>query len=357
MNRIGAILLTPFSWIYSGAGSLRNWGYDNGLFRSYESALPVICVGNAVLGGSGKSPIVQFISSKLQQLGVRPVILSRGYGGSLRGPHLVNVNDLASDVGDEPLMHCRFLNDSVPVVIARDRVLGAQFIARRALGDVIVLDDGFQHRRLKRDLNLLLIDSSTPQSVEEFNQGRVFPAGPFRERKCEALKRADALIFVRRETLERNQVAPALLANHISPAIDISLHSDSLVDLVTGERLALSALRGRQVVALSAIAKPDSFFSALRGLGMELKSTLSKRDHASFSREELVRYDSDTLIVTAKDAVKLRRIRTAPKMTFILTQRTSCDSTEGDVLLTNLLERVIGAQNIVDGRRHVAGKC
>lgn len=171
-------ILYPFSLLYGVASSVKNHLYDTGVLSQYTTSIPVICVGNITVGGSGKSPVVQMIVSKLLSQGKRPVILSRGYGGSERGPIEVKEEHLASAVGDEPLMHKKHFRQTVSVVVARKRAHGAQFIEEKSLGDIIVLDDGYQHRALNRAVNILLIDRSSKEKEHLWRKKTLFTFRP-----------------------------------------------------------------------------------------------------------------------------------------------------------------------------------
>ena len=159
-------LLTPLGMIYGLAVKLRF-----ALTNPYHSTLPVICIGNFTVGGGGKTPLAIELAKLLSAKGHKPVLLTRGYGGQLKGPHLVDLStDSAVEVGDEPLI----LAQHAPVVVCADRARGARFIEQMD-SDVILMDDGFQNPGLHKDLSLIVIDE-----VAGIGNGRIFPAGPLR---------------------------------------------------------------------------------------------------------------------------------------------------------------------------------
>ena len=186
-------MLSLLSAIYNLLTKVRNLLYDKGILSSYKSNLKVISVGNISVGGTGKTPLVIYLSKILKDKGYKPVVLSRGYKGSIKGPHLITDTNTYHEVGDEPLLIKNLA--SVPVVIAKKRVKGAKIIEELKLGDIIILDDGFQHRALKRDLDIVCIDASSEESVSKFFTDKLMPAGRLRESRASGLKRANAVVF------------------------------------------------------------------------------------------------------------------------------------------------------------------
>lgn len=304
-------LLMPLAILYRGITRLRNEFYDRGWFASYESGLPVMSVGNLTVGGNGKTPLCLYLIEQLQARGWKPVILSRGYGGTQKGPHCVREKDSPSLVGDEPLLMARA--SGVPVVIARSRVEGARLIERDNLGDVIVLDDGFQHRRLKRDLDILSMFAGTQQAIDAFVQGEMLPLGRFREDRDIGLRRASLLVVSERSVLPQGTDVPALDERilRIVPAgvpIFRSYYEFIEIRTLTGESVATP----RTVHGFAGIANPQGFFESLRRVGYSVERTHEFPDHHPFSEDELaalVRDNPGALFVcTEKDAVKIREM-------------------------------------------------
>lgn len=315
-------LLRPLTWVYSTGVSLRNWLYDLGVLKTTSVSLPVICAGNATTGGSAKSPFVDFLCTRLLEMNRRPVILLRGYGGKNTGPKLVNANDTPTDVGDEALMHRFLLGPGVPVVVARNRALGAAFIDYQTLGDVVVLDDGYQHRRLNRDLNFLLLNVSSSAAQNMWQMGSLLPEGRLREPMSQALERADAVVFVKKTSGKGQSPASSThLLLHDTPCLTFSLVASHFEDLSTREVLHLDSFRGKQGLAASAIASPEGFFLMLEELGLELKSKTAYRDHYEFSQNDWRKLTSTPevpLFLTAKDAVKLLKFAPQRGQAYIL---------------------------------------
>ena len=231
-----SIVLSPFSMLYGAAVSLRNACFDAGLLRSELVPCPIISVGNITVGGSGKTPFAAYVVSELVERARRPVILSRGYGGTIRGPHEVRPLDSVLDVGDEAIMQAKRLHPAVKTVIARDRVAGARYVVEENIGDVIVLDDGFQHRYLDRDIDVLLIDVTSQTTVDAILNNDLLPGGPIREPLSSALKRAHVIVLVRRDTLSPEfEVDPRLLDRLGDiPTFKYWIRPIEFVDIATG---------------------------------------------------------------------------------------------------------------------------
>ena len=298
--------LAPFSYLYGGITFLRNLTFDVGLRKAYRSSLPVISIGNLTVGGTGKTPLVLYLVEQLKEKGYQPVVLSRGYGGNLRGPHLVSQSDTTADVGDEPLfLHTR---GAVPVVVARKRAGGARYIEEHKLGNVIVLDDGFQHRQLARDINILAIYVGTKRAREDFRKGRLLPWGRFREGKSRGLARADVVVFTHRKMKsETKSLSPSErtdLSGSI-PSFESFLRCESVTSIASEAELS-----GQAVMAFCALANPEAFYATLKGAGFVVAKLRSFPDHHHFTQSDLERLETEAgalpLVCTEKDAIKLQ---------------------------------------------------
>ena len=260
--------------------------------QGFDAGIPVLCVGNYHVGGAGKTPMVLALTKMLRDLGETPVVLSRGYGGRLRGPIKVDPErHAAADVGDEPLMLAR----TVPVVVARDRI-GGVALARSQGASVLLMDDGFQNPAIAKDASLIVIDSD-----RGLGNGRVFPAGPLRAPLPPQLERTDALIVVGDGTAAKT-VAAAIAARG-RPVLSAHLRADDA---------SLAPLRGKRVLAFAGIGDPIRFFRTLRANGIEVIRERAFADHHPFSKSEIetliteAKRDALTLVTTEKDLARLR---------------------------------------------------
>ncbi len=293
--------------------TLRNTAYDRWLLPTYSSPLPIICIGNVTAGGSGKTPFTDYLAAKLAEQGKRPCILSRGYGGRYSGPYVVKLTDNARNVGDEALLHARHCAEfDAQVVIAKERSLGASYIAASDLGDIILLDDGYQHRKLERDFNILLLDVSTEESIARWLQGDSLPLGRMREKLSEALERANCVVFVNRLPHEKQEVTPLepyLRVGRSVPVFQFNLRPSHVTDVANGQRYSLSSIANRSACALTAIANPSHFFKLLDTLQVKRSASIEYKDHHQFSRKEFedaLSAGKGVVLTTEKDAVKLR---------------------------------------------------
>lgn len=262
------------------------------LRNGVDAGLPVICVGNYHVGGAGKTPTVLALTKLLRELGETPVVLSRGYGGRLKGPVMVDrTRHAAADIGDEPLMMAR----DVPVAVARDRLDGVA-LAKSQGATVILMDDGFQNPHLLKDTSLIVIDSE-----RGLGNGRVFPAGPLRAPLKAQLARTDALVLIG-DGRAANDVA-AELAKRDKPELRAHLKPDAA---------SIAQLFGKRALAFAGIGDPERFFRSLRASGIDLVHTRPFADHHMFSREEIAALAADarreqlTLVTTEKDLARLR---------------------------------------------------
>ena len=262
------------------------------LRKGVDAGIPVICVGNYHVGGAGKTPTVLALTKLLRELGETPVVLSRGYGGHLKGPVMVDrMRHTASDIGDEPLMMVR----DVPVTVACDRLEGVA-LAKSQGATVILMDDGFQNPRLLKDISLIVIDSE-----RGLGNGKVFPAGPLRAPLKPQLARTDALVVIG-DGHAADGVA-AELAKRNKPELRARLRPDAA---------SLAQLIGKKVFAFAGIGDPERFFRTLRAGGIDVARSRPFADHHMFSRDEIAALVADarrgqlTLVTTEKDLARLR---------------------------------------------------
>lgn len=297
-------LFSPLSVLFRCITGIRNHLFDRGVFRTYRASLPVISVGNVTVGGTGKTPLVVWLVEELRGAGRRPVVLSRGYKGSKRGPHLITDSDTALAVGDEPLLVRR--KARVPVVVSKRRVAGAKLIERERLGDVIVLDDGFQHRWLQRDLDIVVCHPATERQLGDLLRDRLLPGGSLRESIRPAFQRAGVVVVSARspQYLE----VPFELQRLIPEQTPI-LRMATVLDTVRHARTHCELAPG-EVRAACAIAHPESFFTTLGCGGYTVKEKHSFPDHDTDFEQELSRLltrgNTTPIVITEKDEARLR---------------------------------------------------
>lgn len=275
-------LLAPISWIYARTTAKR---IETTV--PFDPLIPVICVGNASVGGTGKTPVAAYLLESLSRMGLRAVILSRGYGGTEKGPIVVGKKHTAFDVGDEPIL----LSRSGPVWVAIARDDGAKAAASHG-AQVIIMDDGHQNPLVKKTLSLLVVDAETG-----FGNDRVIPSGPLREPSDVALARADAVILMK-PTAHYKTDADLLNRFKGKPLIKASLVSK--IEPPSGK-----------LYAFAGIGRPNKFFDALRRAGGDVVDGLGYADHYAYKDTDMMdlielsrEYDAQ-LITTEKDFVRV----------------------------------------------------
>jgi tetraacyldisaccharide 4'-kinase len=303
-DKLIIVVLIPCALVYSIVLRVRGVLYRLGILPSFRLGVPVISVGNLSVGGTGKTPLSVHVARLLITRGKRVVVLSRGYGGA-GGSAVRVVSDgarillSASEAGDEPVLLARSVAGLI-VVTGSDRYRAGVEAIKRFNPNVILLDDGFQHLRLQRDLNILLLDAARP-----FGNGWTLPAGLLREPRS-ALHRADLIVYTRADKAMEIQNVAGI------PVCRSAHRLTGVVSLFGGELSSFSILFGKKGVACAGIADPGSFFSALEQEGLDLAARISFRDHCPYDqteRAEICRVmkesGADYLITTEKDGVKL----------------------------------------------------
>ena len=297
-------LLGLLSLPYRGAVALRNGLYDRGLFRQEKLPCPVISVGNLVVGGTGKTPMVILLAKLLRDKGHRPAVLSRGYGGRAKA----SVNTVSDgnrilmtwrEAGDEPVLIARSL-PGVPVLTGPRRRLTGRAAIGHLGADVLILDDAFQHRALHRDLDIVLIDAAHP-----VGNGRLLPEGPLRE-PVKVLRRAHILVRTGGGR-ELEQPPPVFFE---TPSFR-GFHEP--LGIVEGGRLTPTAsLKGQKVCAFAGIGRPEAFRRSLNELDSEIVSFRPFPDHHAYSRTDIdilrelaAETGAERIVTTEKDGVRL----------------------------------------------------
>jgi tetraacyldisaccharide 4'-kinase len=306
MPHLLVLLLIPFAWLYAGVMAVRNWLYDKGLKSSFAFEIPVISVGNLRVGGTGKTPHVAWLVAELQAQGAKPAILSRGYGRSSKGFRPADAAATAATIGDEPLQHYQDFGGQISVAVAEDRRAGlTQLLAAYPDLTTVVLDDAYQHRRVRPALSILLTEQQRP-----FYTDYVLPAGRLRESRAGA-RRADAVIVTKcNEALAPAQRAEITqqIRRYARPDVPVLFST-----YVYGEPVALGSLKkppGLDIVLLTGIAQPEPLRAYLTAAGYRIRHHASFPDHHAFTAAEVAAVAAQLqpgqcVFTTQKDAVRL----------------------------------------------------
>lgn len=291
------LILLPLSWLFAAIVWGRRFAYRQGWLNSTRLPVPVIVVGNITVGGVGKTPIVASLVNHLQAVGYHPGIVSRGYGRRSKETLLVNAQSNAQQVGDEPLLLVRKLG--CPVVVGANRVAAAHMLLREyPQCNVIIADDGLQHYRLQRNIEVAVINTDD----SGWQRGALLPAGALRE-PLSRLTTVDCLVNAgaSRPQLHLAQPLPPLFYTNI---VSLPLRR---VDGKSGS-LTLDNLRQQKVVAICAIGNPQRFFNQIAAAEVPLLQTQAFPDHHSYQADEIHFADAEIILMTEKDAVKCQNI-------------------------------------------------
>ena len=274
------LLFWPLSLLYRLVAVIRRFGYQRGWFQSFAVDKPVVIVGNISVGGTGKTPFTLWLCQFLTEQGFTPGIVSRGYGARITAPLRVTSSHQPCDVGDEPSLLAR--KSKCPVVVCPDRVAAARYLLQSTDCDIVISDDGLQHYRLQRDLELVLIDGQRGLGNQQ-----LLPAGPLRE-PVTRLQQVDAVIVnsgdfaLAKHKMWLKAVAPQAL-DGVSPWPE----------------------QAQAVTLVAAIGNPQRFVDTVKNLGIDIKATAFFRDHFAFDEQSLASIEGPVLM-TEKDAVKCR---------------------------------------------------
>jgi tetraacyldisaccharide 4'-kinase len=325
----GRVLLRLAAGPYAVAVAARNAAFDLRLRPITRVPVPVISVGNLTAGGTGKTPLVVYLAKRLCALGVRPAVVSRGYGGR-----------------DETDLLGRLLPD-VPQAVNPDRVAGAREVISRHQVQCVILDDGFQHRRLARDLDIVTVDALRP-----LGYGHLLPRGLLRE-PVRALRRADLIVVTRCDQAENLPLLRARLTR-AAPGIPRCEARHEVVGLVAADGASEPAalLCGRRIVAVSGIGNPEAFRRTLADLGPEVLETFVFPDHHAYSDEDreriygaAERHAAEAVATTQKDLAKLVGRRPPPRATFAVQVQLALES-GSDILEARLQEVIERAKRV-----------
>jgi tetraacyldisaccharide 4'-kinase len=286
------LLLIPLSWLFGFIIFVRKNFYTIGLLKSTQLSVPVIIVGNISVGGTGKTPFVIWLVGQLERLGYRPGVISRGYGGETRQILEVFAHSNPIEVGDEPVVIAK--RTSCPMFVGADRVAaGRALLTAYPNCNVLISDDGLQHYRLKRDIEIALINSS-----DSFGNKQLLPAGPLREK----MNRLSSVDIVVDSAGEANQQI------NLPFTFSMQLQGDTFVSVKNiHEHKKVDYFKDKELVAIAGIGKPERFFNYLRISGLQFEA-YTFADHHVYTAQDLMVFADKTLLMTEKDAVKCSQL-------------------------------------------------
>jgi tetraacyldisaccharide 4'-kinase len=305
-------MLLPFSFLYWIGVELRNWFFDIGVLPTTVVAVPVISIGNLSIGGTGKTPLTEYVGGFLISSKKKVTILSRGYGRKTTGYRLVSdgtgVIATVEDVGDEPVQIARRLR-AASVVVDENRVQGAQRAIREQKPDILVLDDGFQHRYLGRNVNVVLVTAE-----EIITKQFLLPAGNRRE-PLRSLHRADIIVVTKCSDLKHYEMAKSILQAKVSaPVVGFRLLPEGLLKVSTNEAVNRQSVNGKTSVTFSGIGSPGALRCSAEEFGLSVIGNFEFADHHWYSAEDLESLRSayenskpDFLVTTTKDIVRMNQ--------------------------------------------------
>lgn len=342
-------LLLPFSYLFGAGVVIRNWFFENRILRSQSVGVPVISVGNISAGGVGKTPFVELLVRKLIHRGRKVAVVSRGYKRATSGMLVVSNGTVrcaeASESGDEPAQMAAKLDGAV-VIVDEQRVRGARYAVRTFGANVVVLDDGFQHRYILRETDIVILSTG-----EIGNPGWMLPAGNRRE-PLSSLRRASLIAVSRCESAQQFEEARRILKRWTDrPAIGLGTKVSAFRQASTRFSVDLGGLKGKSVMAFSGIGNPGSFETTLQSIGLEVRKHLAFSDHHAYDASELVELEKvsralgvDFLVTTEKDVARLAMTNVAHKaflegasLYYVEIEQTIV---EGEPLLNELLDRI-----------------
>ncbi|MCL4477782.1 MAG: tetraacyldisaccharide 4'-kinase [Deltaproteobacteria bacterium] len=332
-NKLLDILLSPFillSYVFGLIVVIRRYLYIKGFIKSYDAGIPVISIGNITVGGTGKTPMVIHLSNLVKSN--RPGIVSRGYKGHAR--IMIDVSDGNKILcppelcGDEPYL-ISVCTENAIVAAGKNRVRTIKHIRETYDPSIIILDDGFSHLKVKRDIEILLIDGESG-----FGNGHLLPAGPLRE-PLKTLQYADIIGI---KGSNENLIKIIRKYNADCPIFYFSYKFKGFKNINDNQVIDITNIMQKRVVAMAGIALPESFFGMLMAVGLGLYKTISKPDHHNYKVGELEKvvhdHQPDVVIVTQKDAVKIHQLHKNERVMWLYTDM---DIDTDDVLLKDML--------------------
>jgi tetraacyldisaccharide 4'-kinase len=329
LRHLKKVIFTPLSWVWDWVYRIRRSCYEYGFLKKNYFKVPVVSVGNITFGGTGKTPTILWLADYISQQGLTPVVLTRGYkgllehsAGLLKSGQRFRLNP--HDYGDEPLMIASKMKNGA-VIVGKKRAQNLIRFFPEVKPDVVLLDDGFQHLNIYRSFNLVLFDAMLP-----LVNYQTAPLGYLRE-GLSALKDADAIIVSRANMADEERLKK--LKNFLSQYFhhgplwcEMGYKPIGLFDGYDSFRFRVDDLQGKDIIAVTAIASPESFFNSLEDFGANLVERVSFPDHYFFTQEDVnnlllqASRHSAMIVCSEKDMVKLRRVSQDPRLYFLKVQ-------------------------------------
>ncbi|HSW01769.1 MAG TPA: tetraacyldisaccharide 4'-kinase [Sedimentisphaerales bacterium] len=333
--RVARALLCAGSLGYRLGVGIRNNLYNHHVLRAHRAGAPVLCIGNLTTGGTGKTPLVIWLCRRMREKGLACAILTRGY------------RTQKGELSDEPALLAAQCPD-VPVVVNPDRVAGATNAIQNHGAQVLVMDDGFQHRRLARDLDIIAIDATNP-----FGYDRVLPAGLLRE-PLTGLKRAHAVVLTRCDQVAEealSRIEEEIRRVNRNLVVARSVHAPVAVRTAAGAEVPLNQLRGKRVFTFCGIGNPRAFSRTVSQLGATLVGTKAFDDHYRYTpqdlkavRDQAQSLDAALVLTTQKDWTKIEPAELPQQGPPLACLAIDLQITAGEELLTALIARVLGGR-------------
>ncbi len=340
-------VLSPFSIAWENVYRIRRSFYEYGLFKKKYFKVPIISVGNVTFGGTGKTPMIIYLTNKMVELGLTPAVLTRGYKGDLEHASGIiyggqRFRSNPKQFGDEPLLISRKMSKGA-VIVGKKRADNLRKFFHEISPDVVFLDDGFQHIQLYRSFNIVLFDAGLP--LERY---KTAPLGYLRE-GLTSLKDADAIVLSRADqvsTEQMDELSKLLSKFHRKgiPTAKFGYRPDGLFDSFDKLKIEMSDLKGKEVIALTAIASPDSFYQLLEDHGATIVDRIVYPDHYLFTQMDMNEIlhkstQKNAIIVTSeKDMVKVRRVIQDDRILYV---NISVDFISGEEELLAGIKKVI----------------
>ena len=343
-SQVAVWFLSPFSWLYGSIVFIRRFLYRIGVYKQKRLKAEVISVGNVTAGGTGKTPLVVYLGEALKIKDRKVVVLSRGYKRKSKAMFDLNERTLVKasweEVGDEPYLMSRRLTD-IPIIVTKHRTISGPYAIEKYAAEILILDDGFQHIKLKRDLDILLIDSTNP-----FGNGKLLPAGILRE-PLSALRRADIFVLTKTDQLSNIEKLKKFLGGYNSkaPVVESVYRLRSIEKLSDALAIDPRELENKRALAFSGIGNPESFGNSLKQQKLNVLKHRIFPDHFIYRTKDILslmeeagNLGVDFMITTEKDSVRIPKINTQGITVYVF--KIDLKITSGEEVFLRMIEDI-----------------